>query len=90
MAGGKPQRPVYEKLLRGGKREAADTVLELLQSRMFLLPPSGGTLGGDDDPSLQAFVQMAKTYDIKLVLGETNDGREMPAELIAAMQHDPD
>ena len=43
-------------------------MLELLHGRVFLMAVSGGSLRSYDDATLKAFVQMAKKYDIQLIL----------------------
>jgi hypothetical protein len=64
-------------------------MLELLHGRMFLLASPRGSLGGDDDPALEAFVQVPAKHDVKLFLGEADNGGHVFALLaIAAVEHD--
>jgi terminase large subunit-like protein len=72
------------------KGEASDAVLELLHGRVFLLAPAQGSLGGNHDLALEAFVQMPTKHDIELILREANDGGHMIALIpIAAFEDDP-
>jgi hypothetical protein len=71
------------------KGETPDAVLELLHGRMLLLAPAQGSLGGNDDLALEAFVQMPAKHHIKLILGEANNGGHVIVMLsIAAVEHD--
>ena len=53
---------------RNGK--TPDAVFELLHGRMFLLALAQGSLGGNDDHALEAFMQMPAKHHIKLILSE--------------------
>jgi hypothetical protein len=71
------------------KDETPDAVLELPHGRMLLLTPAQGSLGGNDDLALEAFVQMPAKHHIKLILGEANNGGDVIGMLpIAAVEHD--
>jgi Terminase Bacteriophage T7, Ribonuclease H-like domain len=71
------------------KGKTPDAVLELLHGRMFLLALAQGSLGGDDDHALEAFVQMPAKHHVKLILSEANNGRHVIAMLpIAAVEYD--
>jgi len=69
------------------KGDPPDAMLELLHGRMFLLASPRGSLGGDDDPALEAFVQVPAKHDVKLFLGEADNGGHVFALLaIAAVE----
>lgn len=66
-----------------GKDETSYAVVKTLHGRLFLVA-AGGFLGGYDDKTLEALLDIAKTHDIKKIICEPNFGGGMFTHLLRA------
>jgi len=64
-----------------GKDETSYAVVKTLHGRLFLVA-AGGFLGGYDDKTLDALLDIAKTHDIKKIICEPNFGGGMFTHLL--------